>query len=76
MSVDHWAILRGRTNLRIPHFAAIVMALSGLLATPTAAWSAELPGDYFKLMAAGLTTIKPEPELRNAPSYMFAAAVL
>jgi hypothetical protein len=59
----------------MPHFVVFVIALGGFT-TPTRSWSAELPGDYFKLMATGLTTIKPEPELRNAASYMFAAAVL
>ncbi|MEX0702518.1 MAG: hypothetical protein WD069_10530 [Planctomycetales bacterium] len=41
-----------------------------------AASSAELPGDYFKLMSAELERVEPAPELEFSRSYLLAAAVL
>lgn len=43
---------------------------------PASGLSAALLGDYFKLMASELKSVQPAPELRNACSYMFAAAVV
>lgn len=62
--------------MRMKKWMAPAILLGGLAFAAGSARAAELPDGYFKLMTAGLDSIKPEPELRNAASYMFAAAVL
>ncbi|MPY87514.1 MAG: hypothetical protein GEU99_06300 [Luteitalea sp.] len=59
--------------MRIHHF--VVLALVALVAAPRVV-SAASPDDYFDLMVAELQRIASTPELRDAPSYMLAAAVL
>jgi hypothetical protein len=58
------------------HVLVLLIMLGALLHAPGGVLRAELPGDYFKLMATELKSVKPAPELRNACSYMFAATVL
>jgi hypothetical protein len=62
--------------MRMQHLVVIVIVLGALVRAPGVVLSAELPGDYFKLMASELKSVEPAPELRNPCSYMFAAAVL
>ena len=62
--------------MRMQHLVVIVIVLGALVRAPGGVLSAGLPGDYFKLMASELKSVEPAPELRNACSYMFTAAVL
>ena len=62
--------------MRMQHLVVIVIVLGALVRAPGGVLSAGLPGDYVKLMASELKSVEPAPELRNACSYMFTAAVL
>lgn len=59
-----------------PRFLAIVMAAAAVLLTPAGLLKAELPGDYFKLMASELKSVQPAPDVRSPEGYLLAAAVL
>ena len=62
--------------MRTQHLGVVVIVLGVLVRAPGGVLSAGLPDDYFQLMASGLKSVAPAPEMRNPASYMFAAAVL
>ena len=62
--------------IRTRHLAFFPVLLGALAAAPARAQQASIPGSYFRVMEAGLKSIQPAPDLRDACSYMFTAAVL
>jgi hypothetical protein len=54
----------------------VLLAVLAVWAVGSRISAAELPKDYFKLMAAEMKNLEADPDLGNSPGHMLAAAVL